>query len=154
MKKPIGMVIKTIIEEKGLKAQEVAKRIGLTRQSIYQLNGKVEMSEGEIRRWANALEVSYEEILSRREEKNGVESAPSDILSKQISRIEKMFQEQIEVKDKQIQTLTELLTTSQNTIQQLLGKSEGVPRKPGVPFLLLPGCEIDTSGYTRGYAKA
>lgn len=148
MKIPIGVILKTIMDEKGLKAQDVADKLGLTRQSVYQCGSKIEMSDGEIKRWANALGVTYDEIINRWKGDGVYKSSGSDLLSEQIAKIEKIFREQLEIKDQQIEALTKMIDNNQRTIEALLGKSKGVANEPMCRIIPLLG-NGNTFGHTQ-----
>lgn len=153
MKIPIGLVIKQIMEERGIKAQALANALGVTKQAVYQSAAKMSMSDTEINRWAKALDVEPTELISRWKGENNSKNANQapDLLSDQMARIEKMFQDQIEIKDRQIEALNKMVDNSQRTIELLLGKSEGVSSGPSASRkkLLLPGSFYDTFGYTQ-----
>jgi len=147
MKTPIGVILKGIMEEKGLKAQAVADRLGFARQTIYQSSAKLDMTESEMARWAEALEVTPEEILKRWNKT----SASPDLLSQQMERIEQFLKDQVEFQRQQIESQQRQIESQQRTIELLLGKSEGVSSGPDVSRrkLLLPGSYYDTFGHTQ-----
>lgn len=138
MKIPIGVIIKSIIDEKRLKVVDVAEKMGLTRAAVYQSYAKQEMSESEIQRWTDAIGVQDGEILNRRAAmaKGGSETAntaDNSYLLDHLARIEETFKEslkqlqaQIDIKDRQLETKDEQMRGLQKTVDVLLGKSEGV----------------------------
>lgn len=108
---PIGLVIKQIAEEKNLSANELAKKVGYSRQGVYSVFGRTKMSNDEIELWANALGVSKEEIVSdvlSTKSKDNSHDSPNDYLMKYIESLEKRIAEQ------------------EKTITVLLGKSGSV----------------------------
>ncbi|CAG4992326.1 hypothetical protein DYBT9275_00940 [Dyadobacter sp. CECT 9275] len=125
LKIPIGVVLKQIIDEKRIKAQDVAISLGVTRQAVYQSYSKSELSDGEIVRWANALKIDKSEILERWKNamKTNAEASKDDnYLLQHLANLEEQFRslaEQLKVKDKQLEGM-------QRTIDVLLGKSEDV----------------------------
>lgn len=125
MKIPAGMVVKQIIDEKRLKAQEVADKMGVSRQAIYQSYAKMVFSEGDMVRWSNALGVTKEEFLSRWKDGSAqseelLNKDSSNYLLEHLSSLEEQFKRllnQIDVKDRQIEGLQEML-------KMTLGKPE------------------------------
>lgn len=125
IKIPVGMIIKQIIDEKRLKGKDVADKMGVSRQSIYQSYAKQELSDGEMSRWADALGVTKEEMLKRWESamngsaRDEADSIPNgNYLLEHLSNLEEQFKRllnQIDVKDRQIEGL-------QKTVDVLLGK--------------------------------
>jgi transcriptional regulator with XRE-family HTH domain len=126
IKIPVGMIIKQIIDEKRLKGKEVADKMGVSRQSIYQSYAKQELSDGEMTRWADALGVTKEEMIKRWESaitgtpnNDASNIEPSAYLMEHLTNLEEQFQrlltqldtkdKQLEVKDRQIEKLMDLL---------------------------------------------
>ena len=108
---PIGLVIKQIAEEKNLSANELAKKVGYSRQGVYSVFGRTKMSNDEIELWANALGVNKDEIVSdvlSTKSKDNLHDSPNDYLMKYIESLEKRIAEQ------------------EKTITVLLGKSVSV----------------------------
>lgn len=121
-KKPVGKVIKSIIEDKNLSAEQVAKLVGKSKQQVYNDFNRVGMKDDQIERYADALQVDKQLIYNRIEgtEKDAGES--SSYLMEHLASLEEQFKRllnQIEVKDRQIEGL-------QKTVEVLLGKSEDV----------------------------
>jgi len=127
MKLPVGVIIKSIVDEKRIKVADIANKMGMTRQAIYYSYAKEEMSDGELSRWASVLGIPEGEIQSRwNNALNEISSAskPDDnsYLLDHLASLEEQFKRllnQIEVKDRQIEGL-------QETVKVLLGKSEDV----------------------------
>ena len=124
-KKPIGLIIKEIIDEKDLKPASVAAKMGKSRQYVYDTIQKREsMSVSQIEVWANALGVDKSLIL----EKMGfdatasgpkTETDESGYLMRRLSELEALFRDSLVEKDRQIMSLTE-------TVKMLAGKYEQV----------------------------
>lgn len=131
VKIPIGVIIKQIMDEKRLKALNVAKNLGVTRQAVYQSYAKQEMTDGEMSRWADAMGVTKEEVMARWKAAisgetihTTVDTDGSNYLQVHLANLESQFRElneqfrsQLAMKDKQIDGL-------QRTVDVLLGKSE------------------------------
>ena len=126
IKIPVGMIIKQIIDEKRLKGKEVADKMGVSRQSIYQSYAKQELSDGEMSRWADALGVTKEEMIKRWESamigvpsSDAINNEPSGYLMEHLTALEEQFKlllsqldtkdRQLDVKDRQIEKLMDLL---------------------------------------------
>jgi DNA-binding transcriptional MerR regulator len=115
---PVGVVIKQIIDEKGLKPLEVAGKLKVSRQNVYLTYTRRDMSDGEIRRWAHALGVTWDEINKRRDVTMPSQSVQeptidnSNYLLEHLSGLEEQFKRlltQLETKDRQIEKLMDLL---------------------------------------------
>lgn len=130
MKIPAGFIIKQIIDEKGLKGQEVADRMGMSRQAVYQSYAKMVLSDAEMLKWSEALGVSKDNFVNRLHS-GEAEPAPkgsSDYLIEHLTNLEEQFKRllnQIDVKDRQIEGL-------QKTVEVLLGKSDPADEKSNV----------------------
>lgn len=117
-KLPIGLVIKRIAEDKNLSANDLAKKVGYSRQGVYSVFGRTKMSNEEIELWANALGVNKEEIASEvlsSKSKDNVEKEASDYLRKYIQELETRL-------IKQDETISHLRRVN----EVLLGKSASV----------------------------
>lgn len=62
--------IKKYSKKRGLSLQEVAERAGLSRNLIYQYNGKTEPTMETLRKIANVLSVNPEDLLSSSNQTN------------------------------------------------------------------------------------
>ena len=63
MKKiPIGLVIKDLIKQKDIDVTQLAKELGIARNTVYQVFGRSKLSEDDLKKWANVLGVSVNEI--------------------------------------------------------------------------------------------
>ncbi|SEI39870.1 hypothetical protein SAMN05216327_101235 [Dyadobacter sp. SG02] len=136
-KLPIGMAIKAIIQEKNLRPQDIAAKLRISRQNIYLIYSRQEMSSTEQKKWAAALEVSLQELANKREissDDQPVQNA--NYLMEQLANIEmqfREFREQLQVKDNQIASL-------QRMLEMTLGKSEDVIIFKTTPVLpIYPG---------------
>lgn len=116
---PIGLIISQLIDEKRLKKKDVAERLGKGRQYIYDTFARKTMTYEELENWANALEVSVEEIERRQkqEQKEGQSSFNSGDTSVMLL-IEEM---RMTIKD-----LRETVRSQAHTIEVLAGKSDSV----------------------------
>ena len=74
MKIPAGMIVKQIIDEKGLKAKEVGDKMSISRQAVYQSYAKMVFSDSEIERWSAALGVTKDDFLNRWNNTSGNDS--------------------------------------------------------------------------------
>jgi len=113
MKIPAGMIVKQIIDEKGLKAKEVGEKMSVSRQAVYQSYAKMVFSDNEIERWSAALGVTKEDFLNRWNNTNTGEGGnDSNYLLEHLTSLEEQFKRllnQLDVKDRQIEKLMDLL---------------------------------------------
>lgn len=114
IKIPMGMILKQIIDEKKLKAQDVADKLGISRQSVYQSYAKLAMSEEDIARWAVALGVDKQDIYDRMESR--ASDSGSEYLKEFLANMETQFNElkeifsvELSAKNRQIEKLMDLL---------------------------------------------
>lgn len=130
IKIPVGMIIKQIIDEKRLKAQDVANKLGVSRQSIYQSYAKQELSDGEMTRWSNALGIEKDELLKRWESaiagSSNEETTDNSFGSNILIEIKRMIEEELREKNDQIRSLQEALKDAQALAKMALGKFEDV----------------------------
>lgn len=124
MEKAIGLIIKQIIDEKNIKVATVASKLGVTRQAIYQAYAKLEMSEGELVRWSNALEVDKNYIVNK--QKGELTTDKSSFGSEVLGTLKRMIEVEMQEKNERIRNLEDMLRQSMAMNKELLGKSEGV----------------------------
>ncbi|WP_254562182.1 helix-turn-helix domain-containing protein [Dyadobacter diqingensis] len=118
-KKPVGLIIKSLIAEKNLSAEQMAKLTGKSRQQVYNDFNRVGMKDDEIEKYTNALQIEKQVVYDLLENKS-VEGNESNYLQEHLTNLEEQFKRllnQIDVKDRQIEGL-------QKTVDVLLGKSE------------------------------
>lgn len=126
---PIGLVIKQIVEEKKMKVADIAKSMSVERGTIYNTFKKSALLDSELNEWSNLLGLSSQDLLNKQyldivqNISTSLNQNPNQYLIDKLNEIEKMFKEQITVKDQQIAGL-------QRTVDVLLGKSEGVIIRP------------------------
>jgi len=104
---PIGLVIRQIIKENNFSAIDIAGKLGVSRQAVYQAFSRDKMNQEERRVWAKALEVEVDEFDKR--SSSVLSSNSNDYLMKYIEALERRIAEQ------------------ERTITVLLGKSDSVP---------------------------
>lgn len=97
MKKPIGLIIRKIIEEKNLEVIDVARKMNMTRQNVYQTFGRQSLSEAKIEMWAKALSVSSEVFNQDETELTPQTVKADDYLMRYIDSLEKRIAEQEKV---------------------------------------------------------
>ncbi len=135
MKKAIGLIIKEMINEKRLKITPLAETLGMSRQSVYQTYSRVDMTEGEITRWATALGVSRDEIIRRANEGDSPSSKESIVFAEEVlTNIQKMLEEELKEKNEQIRALQKALEQAQSFSSALLGKSPEYPDSRVIPM--------------------
>ena len=128
MKKAIGLIIKEIIDEKRLKIAPLAERLGISRQSVYQTYARVEMSDGELSRWAAAMGVDREEITARHSGAvNSTQIDTANFGEEVLMHIRKLLEEELREKNEQIRALQKALEQAQDFSSRLLGKSPEHP---------------------------
>ncbi|MCA0231524.1 MAG: helix-turn-helix domain-containing protein [Bacteroidetes bacterium] len=127
---PIGLIISQLIDEKRLKKKDVAERLGKGRQYIYDTFSRKTMTYEELENWANALEVTVEEIERRQkqEQNEGQNSLEKNEKTSLMLLIEEM---RMTIKD-----LRETVKSQAHTIEVLAGKSGSVPLARFVAFPL------------------
>jgi transcriptional regulator with XRE-family HTH domain len=120
LKIPAGMIVKQIIDEKKLKAADVGVKMGISRQAVYQSYAKMVFSDSDIDRWSAALGVTKEDFLSRwnSDSQSSVPSESNYLMEhlasmenefKKFATITEQLQNQLAVKDRQIEKLMDLL---------------------------------------------
>lgn len=118
---PIGLVIKQIVEEKKLKVADIAKSMSVERGTIYNTFKKSALLDSELNEWSSLLGLSSQDLLNKQyldivqNISTSPNQTPNQYLLDKLTEIEKLFKDQISVKDRQIEKLLDLL-----------GKSEGV----------------------------
>jgi transcriptional regulator with XRE-family HTH domain len=129
MKIPAGMIVKQIIDEKRLRAADVADKMGISRQAVYQSYAKMVFSDTDITNWSNALGIHRDEFIKRYQSANNSkhdESTSFDaskyltdhlmslesefkVFTEQAKALTEQLQNQLAVKDRQIEKLMDLL---------------------------------------------
>lgn len=136
-KTPIGLVIKRIAKKKKLTVNDLSVRIGMSRQSIYNMFAiRRTMNDEDMAKWASALGVSVQELQEESmitetfvsDSEKSPESARfgNDVVERieeHFRHLEDLFREQLRAKDQQIAKL-------QETIITLVGKTEGATLRP------------------------
>jgi len=113
---PIGLIIRNIIKQKDLDVTQVAKDLGIARNTVYQVFGRNKLSTEDLKQWAAVLGVTIDDITSRQSIEPNVtsfEKLPDDYLTKYVAELEARIKEQSQQLDMQ-----------NETIRVLLGKSE------------------------------
>lgn len=125
---PIGLVLKDLAKEKKVAAAEIAGKLNLTRQAIYDTYSKrTSMTTEELDSWSEILGVSVQEILYRSNKNLNKSQGKSyesmnfgnDVVEKiedHFRKLEEFYHEQLRAKDQQIEKLL-----------SLLGKPKGCP---------------------------
>lgn len=118
-KKPVGSVIKSIIAEKNLSADQVAKLIGKSKAQVYNDYNRVNMKDDEIERYAKGLQVEKAEVYKMMSGDTQSESESGGYLVEHLAALEAEFkkfslladhlQNQLAIKDRQIEKLMDLL---------------------------------------------
>lgn len=137
MKQPIGLVLKQIADEKKISAVAIQKKLGKSRQHVYNGFAKIGISDEEKLDWASALNVTVEEIDNRWNSTSlsnkSVDSGTfgQEVLDKVIEELKNQYEARIhELKD-QIGDLREQLKFNREMVQAFkegqLGKSKGTP---------------------------
>lgn len=146
-KKSIGLILSELRKEKRITGVELADRLGMTKQSVYDtFKNRKSMSLDDLERWAKALEVSAQEIINRSagdivlKERSSDNGAFGESI---LAHIQTLLEEEIreknnEIREKndQIKALQEALRESQQMSRVLLGKS---PERPDTIVLPHPG---------------
>ena len=113
-KNHIGLIIKEIVKKKRIPVTEIAVKIGLTRQGVYDtFSKKASMKLDEIERWAKVLEVPSQELLDK-VSGNIAEfpKLPDDYLMRYVSELEERIKEQSRTMSEQAETIRVLLGKS------------------------------------------
>ena len=116
---PIGLVISKIIKDKRISKTELATKLNISRQAIYNLPTRDSLTLDEIEQWAMAIGVTSQYIIDN--SKQGIKvnvdtSKEGDgYLMRYITQLEN-----------QNSKLNEDLTKALDTIRELVGKSDNV----------------------------
>ncbi|MDF7822081.1 helix-turn-helix transcriptional regulator [Runella sp. MFBS21] len=120
--KSIGLIIKQLAKEKNLSAIELAERMQITRQGVYDTWNKQNMSIDKISQWATALGVTSKFILDKlnQDDKLYAEKVyevaqPDGYLMRYLAELEATVKE-----------LRETVRSQAHTIEVLAGKSDSV----------------------------
>jgi transcriptional regulator with XRE-family HTH domain len=117
--KAIGLVIRQIAKEKNLSAIELAERMKITRQGVYEAFNKQNMSIDKVSQWATALNTTSKEILDKVSSNDNLsidKSANNDgYLMRYLTELEITIRE-----------LRETVRSQAHTIEVLAGKSGSV----------------------------
>lgn len=122
-KKPVGLVIKSLIAEKNLSAEQVAKLIGKSKAQVYNDYNRVGMKDDEIERYANGLSIDKKLVYELMESTQSEKNASPSYLTEHLTSLEEQFkkfadqykfmneqlQQQLATKDRQIEKLMDLL---------------------------------------------
>lgn len=132
MKQPIGLTIKEIVQKKNLSPADLADKLGTSRQTVYNTYNRGTLHEGEIAKWADALEVSKDELLHP---ERYVKDSPKniDFGAETLQTIKRLLDEELREKNEQIRSLQESLRESQKLASQLLGKLHEYSYSPVIP---------------------
>lgn len=135
---PIGLVIKEIAAEKNLKMAQLVKLSGKTRQGMYVVFGRSEMTNEEIEEWSKVLGVTKEFLFDRwKNDGKSNKEADSTYLTEHLTSLELEFkklaeqskamaeqlQNQLAVKDRQIEKLMDLLGKPEDVIKLRASRS-------------------------------
>lgn len=131
---PIGLIIKEVAHDKNLKVSKLAELSGKSRQGIYVTFGRSEMSDEELSEWAKTLGVTKQYLFDRWKTDNQDEAnSDSSYLMEHLSNLEEQFKRllnQLETKDSQIQSLTEMLKMTLGKLSPAAGKSKVMKMYP------------------------
>ena len=138
-KKPVGLVIKSLIAEKNLSADQVAKLIGKSKAQVYNDYNRVGMKDDEIERYAKGLQIDKKVVYELMESDSSTGTFNANYLADHLSALEEQFkkvaavteqlQNQLAVKDRQIEKLMDLLGKHED-VMQLAGRVEPMyPKK-------------------------
>ncbi len=125
----VGLKIKAIADRKGFSVKDLAGAIGKERGFVYDTFKRKSMSYGEMKRWAEILEVAISEISGQEFEEP---KRDSNYLTRYIEELENRVREQAKM------------------IEVLLGKSNGVPFLAGLRPLFFSGSGANSGTPTHG----
>lgn len=134
MKKiPIGVIIRQIIKENNLPVIDVANKLGVSRQAVYQTFNREKMTLEEKQSWADALGIEVTEFDKK--DDNQMSTNGDDYLMKYIQELETRL-------IKQDETISHLRRVN----EVLLGKSDSVPlaKFAASIFFMLLGANLGT----------
>ena len=137
MKKPIGLIIREIIENKNLSVIEVADKMQMTRQNVYQIYGRKKLPIEKVEQWAKVLQVSSDYLLAKEGALTDydIPKLPDDYLMKYVAELEARIKEQSQQLDMQNETIRVLLGKSKANGLRL---SRGVVGSKAPIFLRIP----------------
>ncbi len=140
----IGLVIRDMLKEKKISVSKVAATKDMTRGGIYATFSRISMTNEEIKEWAEILGVESQDILDRTQSSDSTNPSKikSDFGSEIIERLERLFQEELREKNRQIERLQAIVDRTQESLQEsqrlasaLLGKLHEYPTSPVMPLL-------------------
>jgi hypothetical protein len=119
---PIGLIIKEIAAEKNIKVSTLAQLSGKSRQTVYFTFGRTDMTDQEIAEWAVVLGTSKDILFDRWKNNTKEEglSHDSNYLMEHLTNLEEQFKRllnQLDVKDRQIEKLMDLLGKPEDVMQ-------------------------------------
>lgn len=137
MEKPIGLIIREIIEEKNFRINDLAASMGVSRQMIYNSYGKDRLKRADLEKWSEALGVSVDEMKARQIGNYQTDNNGDAVLQE----IHKMLGEELKDKNDQIRALQEALKQS----QQLIRESQQLARENQQLAMALLGKSLEYS---------
>lgn len=117
---PIGLVISKIIKDKRISKTELATKLNISRQAIYNLPTRDSLTLDEIEQWAMAIGVTSQYIIDN--SKQGI-----NIKVDNVKEGDGYLMRYIAQLENQNSKLNEDLTKALDTIRELVGKSGSVP---------------------------
>lgn len=135
---PIGLIIKEIIKKKDLDISQVAKQLGIARNTVYQVFGRSRLSDEDLMSWSKVLGVAISDITDRQNIESSVmshEKLPDDYLMKYVAELEARIKEQSQQLDMQNETIRVLLGKSKASGLRL---SRGLVGSKAPIFLRIP----------------
>lgn len=127
-KKPIGLIIKELSDEKKLSTSKLSTLTGKSRQYVYNSFAKIVMDEDELNLWAKALNMQVYDLQKAWDESILLDNQNS--FGQEIAeRFEKLFREQsetIEFLKRQLEFKDKIIATALNIQTEASGKSNGV----------------------------
>ena len=115
----IGLILRQLAKEKNMSAIELAEKMQITRQGVYDAWNKQNMSLDKIAQWANALGVSSKYILDKIGDSDKLKTdnivQGDGYLMRYLSELEATIKE-----------LRETVRSQAHTIEVLAGKSDSV----------------------------
>lgn len=132
------MIIKEIIKKKDLDISQVAKQLGIARNTVYQVFGRSRLSDEDLMSWSKVLGVAISDITDRQNIESSVmshEKLPDDYLMKYVAELEARIKEQSQQLDMQNETIRVLLGKSKASGLRL---SRGLVGSKAPIFLRIP----------------
>ncbi|WP_439582986.1 helix-turn-helix domain-containing protein [Dyadobacter bucti] len=142
-KKSIGLVLNELRKQKKVSVPELATKIGITRQGIYDTFAKrTSMSMEEMNRWSDAIGVKTQDLIDLTLGKEISKSADNGAFGESIlTHIQNLLEDElreknneIREKNEQIRALQKALEQAQNLSSALLGKSPEYPDSRVIPM--------------------